>query len=451
MPTAGKHILAERVAGCISAHGLIAKGDTVLVALSGGADSVALLRILLELGVRCEAAHCNFHLRGEESERDERFVRLLCRQFDVPLHVTSFDTRTYACEHRISIEMAARDLRYDYFDTLLRQRQAASIAVGHHRDDNIETLLLNMIRGTGIHGLTAIRYRNGNVIRPMLDVSRQDILDYLGSQNQPYVTDSTNLEDDVLRNKLRLNIMPLLRELNPTVDRTLQQTIDRMKDVASIYDEAVQSMKQRVQHGLSIRIEALRNEVTPHTFLYELLKPYGFTSAQSKDIYAQLDGAPGRVYESDKWRLLRDRGNLLLQRKTTECACSCPVLPSEGTVTVAPGMQFIIRHFNVCDGYEIKRSRHTLCVDRDKLHLPLSLRYAAQGDRFHPFGMKGSKLVSDYLTDAKRSIFDKERQLVVCSDNDIVWLVDERADNRFRIDEHTRVVLQIDLVKDYDL
>lgn len=450
MQTAEMQNFVRRIADCIHSHRLITEGDTVLVALSGGADSVALLRILLVLGVRCEAMHCNFRLRGEESERDERFVRLLCQQLNVPLHVISFDTRTYAREHRISIEMAARDLRYDYFAALRRQQSAASIAVAHHRDDNIETLLLNLIRGTGIHGLTAIRYRNGDIIRPLLDVSRQEILDYLGVLKQSYVTDSTNLEDDVHRNKLRLNVMPLLRELNPAVDNTLQQTISRMTDAALIYDEAIKEMKQRVQHGLVIRTKELRKETAPRTLLYELLKPYGFTSAQSAEVYEQLNGTSGRVYESNSWCLLRDRDKLLLRSKSENFTCYCPVLPLQGTVKVAPGMQFIIRRIDVGEGYEIKRSRQVLCADWEKLHFPLSLRTVVKGDRFCPFGMKGSKLVSDYLTDAKHSVFEKEHQLVVCSNTDIVWLVGERADNRFRIDNKTRVILQIDLLTDND-
>lgn len=436
----------RQVSDCIRRHHLIAEGEKALVALSGGADSVALLRVLLDIGIRCEAVHCNFRLRGAESDRDEQFVRTLCRQLGIELHVNSFATAHYAEKHGISIEMAARELRYDYFETLRQQRGAACVVVAHHRDDNVETLLLNLLRGTGIHGLTGIHYRHGSVVRPMLDVGRNEILHYLAALKQSYVTDSTNLEDDVLRNKLRLNVLPLLAEINPSVASTLQQTIIRMADVALIYDEAVGAMKKRVQQGDRVSIQALQKETAPRTLLYEILQPHGFSSVQVADIYEQLGGDPGRIYESTEWRLLRDRDFLYLRRKSEEFACFRTVLPLQGEVEVAPGIRFVIRRYAISEGYELKRDKRILCADMEKLQFPLTVRLFAEGDRFCPFGMKGSKLVSNYLTDAKYSVFDKERQLVICSGNDIVWLVGERSDNRFRIDSQTRFVLQVDAV-----
>ena len=198
--------------------------DKVLVALSGGADSVALLRVLLVLGYHCEAAHCNFHLRGEESDRDERFVNELCKGLGVALHVTHFDTVTYASRHHVSIEMAAREMRYDWFEQLRKERGGAVIAVAHHRDDSGETFLLNLIRGAGINGLKGISPHNGCIVRPLLEVSRQDILDYLRCLGHGYATDSTNLQDEYIRNKIRLNILPMLRELNHSVREIIAET-----------------------------------------------------------------------------------------------------------------------------------------------------------------------------------------------------------------------------------
>ena len=222
--------------------------DKVLVALSGGADSVALLRILLSLGYTCECAHCNFHLRGLESDRDESFVRQLCEEHSIPLHVTHFDTSAYAKEHHLSIEMAARELRYEWFEHIRKEIEASVIAVAHHRDDSVETFLLNLMRGAGINGLKGIPVKNGYIVRPLLSVSRDVILDYLQAINQGYVTDSTNLEDEYMRNKIRLNILPLMKEVNPSVMETIQETTFRLSEVASIYHQN--------------RIEAITHKVT---------------------------------------------------------------------------------------------------------------------------------------------------------------------------------------------
>ena len=224
----------EEVQRFIACKRLFGPSSKLLVALSGGADSVALLRVLVELGYTCEAAHCNFHLRGEESDRDEAFVRQLCEQLSVPLHVTHFDTQAHAREHQQSIEMAARELRYGWFQELVKQRKLNAIVVGHHRDDHVETLLINLIRGTGINGLTGIPAENGWVRRPLLNVSREQILDYLDHLGQPFVTDSTNLEDEYLRNKIRLNLLRMLEDLNPSIRETLSDSISHLEGVANV-------------------------------------------------------------------------------------------------------------------------------------------------------------------------------------------------------------------------
>lgn len=217
--------------------------DKILVALSGGADSVALLRVLLALGYTCEAAHCNFHLRGKESDRDENFVRGLCNELNILLHVVHFDTQTYATKHRISIEMAAREMRYEWFEKLRQECDASVIAVAHHRDDSVETFLLNLIRGTGINGLKGIAPLNGHIVRPLLNVSRQDILQYLEHLHQDYVTDSTNLQDEYMRNKIRLNILPMLGELNPSVSESIAETANRLAETSLVYNKEMAEAK----------------------------------------------------------------------------------------------------------------------------------------------------------------------------------------------------------------
>ena len=230
-------MIERKVIRYIEEQQMFTRQSRIIVALSGGADSVALLCILLRLGYSCEAAHCNFHLRGEESIRDQSFVEELTRKLGVPLHLVHFDTKAYAFQKGISIEMAARELRYDWFEKLRKQRKADVIAVAHHRDDSVETFLLNLIRGTGINGLRGIQPVNGVIVRPLLNISRYEILDYLSAINQPYVTDSTNLTDDYTRNKIRLNIIPLLEEINPSVSTAIADTAGRLGEVAKIYHD----------------------------------------------------------------------------------------------------------------------------------------------------------------------------------------------------------------------
>ena len=237
----------KKIAQFIDQEKLFTREDKILVTLSGGADSVALLRLLLAMGYTCEAAHCNFHLRGDESVRDEMFVRELCLQLEVPLHVQHFQTTEEAEKRHISIEMAARELRYAWFEQLRLQQGANVIAVAHHKDDSVETLLLNLIRGTGINGLLGIRPKNGNIVRPLLCLDRKEITEYLQEIGQSYVTDSTNLQDEYTRNKIRLNLLPLMQEINPSVKESLLRTAEHLNDAALLYKKGIEEGKQKVQ------------------------------------------------------------------------------------------------------------------------------------------------------------------------------------------------------------
>ena len=413
----------------IDQKSLFERCDKVLVALSGGADSVALLRVLHALGYQCECAHCNFHLRGEESNRDEAFVQQLCQKFDIPLHVTHFDTTDYAHTKRISIEMAARELRYQWFETLRQSIGAKVIAVAHHRDDSVETFLLNLIRGTGINGLKGIAPKNGYVVRPLLQESRENILDYLQHLNQDYVTDSTNLQDEYMRNKIRLNLLPLMKELNPSVSESIAATTERLADAALIYNKEREMAIQRVMKGEKvISISALLDETAPSSLLFELLHPYGFNSSQIKDIYQSLFGQSGRRFHSSQWEVLRDRDSLILHSFSGEETDHVPPTLTYETVDITP--EFIIL-----------RDKHIACLDADKVTLPLTVRKWQVGDKFTPLGMKGKKNVSDYLTDRKFTLFQKEHQYVACQGDKIVWLIGERIDNAYRIDADSKRAL----------
>ena len=261
-----------------------------LVALSGGADSVCLLLKMIEEGRSVEAVHCNFHLRGDESDRDEAFVVSLCERLGVPLHRVHFDTREYAALHKVSIELAARELRYRYFEQLRRDIGAEAIMVAHHRDDNVETVLMNLVRGTGIRGMAGIRPVNGHILRPLLDMSRKDIEDYLKKKGETYVTDSTNLEDDATRNKFRHHVIPLLQSLNPKASENIHSTSRHIAEAEKILSWAIQEAKRSVfsvePSSAIIDVSSLLSFVSPSYLLNEICRDYGFTPSQSEDMLA---------------------------------------------------------------------------------------------------------------------------------------------------------------------
>ena len=415
----------ERVAQYINQKRLFMPTDKVIIALSGGADSVALLCLLQTLGYNCEAAHCNFHLRGKESDRDEAFVCQLCAKRQVPLHIVHFNTVRTAEERHISIEMAARELRYEWFEEIRRKSGANVIAVAHHRDDSVETLLLNLIRGTGINGLRGIRPKNGHIVRPLLCLDRKEIINYLNRTGQDYVTDSTNLQDEYTRNKIRLNLLPMMQEINPSVKESIFNTAEHLSEVSIIYKKSIEEATKRVQTTEGICIDALMQETAPETLLFEILYPLGFNAAQIRDIYRALEGQPGKTFSSEHWRVVKDRKYLLIEAYQQ---VEQPLLAME--------------KYSLTPDFIIPRDKEVACFDADKLLHPLSLRLWQQGDVFTRFGMKGRKKVSDYIT-----LLRKEQQWVLCCGKDIIWLVGERTDNRFRVDSSTQRVLIIHIIK----
>ena len=456
----------NRVETYIRKEGLLSREGLHLVALSGGADSVSLLRILLDMGYRVEAAHCNFHLRSEESNRDEQFVKNLCQNQDVPLHLIHFDTAEYASLHQVSIEMAARELRYRYFDQLRQDIGAETVCVAHHRDDAVETFLMNLLRGAGIHGLTGIRPRNGYIVRPLLCVSRQDILQYLDSIGQNYVTDSTNLVDEVLRNKIRLRLIPLLDEMNPGASNNIARTATYLSEAEKVYNafcstwcrtrglsslcavhEAQGDCPLRATEGivspLSLPISDIKQSPSPLCLLHEWLSPLGFNRTQIEQLLVSLDGSLGsKEFTSPTHILVIDREHLIVEAVSEPMR---PVfIPEPGNYRTSDG-----RLLKVESSSDVIVSKTTDCatLDISKIQFPLALRPVSTGDAFCPFGMTGHRLVSDYLTDLKLSVLEKRRQLVITdATGTILWLVGHRTDNRFRVTNDTNNILRLTLI-----
>lgn len=447
-----KDKILQQVAGFIARNQLLAADNKYIVALSGGADSVALLIIMKALGYDVEAAHCNFHLRGKESERDENFCVSLCESLGIILHRIHFDTLTYAQLHKVSIEMAARDLRYSYFEQLRRDINADAICVAHHKDDNVETILLNLVRGTGMNGLTGISPRNGFVLRPLLCIGREDILEYLEAENQDYVTDSSNLVDDVQRNKIRLNVLPLLENVNPAVKDNILTMARWIAEASTIVEASLSEAKAKAvssatqNDSLFVDISKVEEYPSAEYLLWNILRDYGFNSSQVALVAENLHATTGTSWLSSSHELTLDRGQLILTPLDKEEGRLMRI-PEAGTYVYTELCKLKIEQKEINENYTISRSSDKVCLDAQKVKFPLMIRRVARGDRFVPFGMKGSKLVSDFLTDQKVALPLKRRQLVVAdADGNILWVVGKRLDGRFAVSPCSKSVVEISLL-----
>ena len=432
--------MEKRIKEFISQNDLLADGAHVIVGLSGGADSTALLLVLLRLGYKCTAVHCNFHLRGAESDRDQQFVTDLCQKTGVELIICSYDTQSYAKQKGISIEMAARELRYADFDRILKETGADAICIAHHRDDSVETVLLNLIRGTGIKGLTGIKPRNGHIIRPLLCVSRREIEDWLNETGQPYITDSTNLETDYTRNKIRLQLLPLMRAINPDADNAIASTAAHLQQSYAIcrdaIDKAAATIIRKADDGFTIDIPQLLKLPSVSAFLFEVLSPLGFNSTRIMDVAASADAQPGLVFRSATHEVIKGRNELHVRSiESVEFQpivlelkpCTSVTLPDGRTLSISTAPA----------GTPISNNPDTATFDGVLLNATVTIRPWAAGDSFIPFGMKGRKLVSDFLTDIKISPAERKNRLVVSFNKDIIWVMGLRSDNRYRVNEQT--------------
>lgn len=420
---------------------LMKNGDRILVALSGGPDSVFLLRYLINEQIPIEAVHCNFHLRDEESMRDERFVRDLCTQLKVKLHVQDFDTQEVARSRGISIEMAARELRYGWFEEMRQKTHCAYIAVAHHRDDNVETLLLNLIRGTGLKGLKGIQPKNNHIIRPLLCISRKDIIDGLQEMNQDYVTDSTNAINMYSRNKVRLDVLPLLRSINPAADENIARTIENLNEAYGIYSDSISKSTNDCTEKQGDTLYIYRNKLhccpSPLSVLHSILEQYDFNRDQTKDILACND--TGKTFVSNSHCLITDRDCFIVQPVSTLSPQTEVPLTSYANISAKTVKK---------DDFTLTKQPEYAYIDKAKIKGQLTVRTVRQGDYFVPFGMKGRKLISDYLTDIKLNLFEKRSQLVVCDGPDIVWVVGRRSSDLYKIKPTTKEVVILKLTRD---
>jgi len=436
-----------KVSEFIHKHQLFEKDSKLLVAVSGGVDSVVLLHLLQSLHYNCVVAHCNFHLRGAESDRDADFVKTQAEIYGIKFLRADFDTTKVAFDEKISIEMAARKLRYEWFEAIRIQEKCNYVVVAHHNDDSIETFFLNLVRGTGIAGLSGIAPKNGFVVRPLLDCLREDILDYAKQHALSYCIDSTNSDNSYRRNFIRNKIIPLFKELNPSFQKTMFENMKRVANidnfVCNYISSQCNSLIIRDADDFRISIEELKEQPEPAFILYELLTPFGFNSAIVEQIFQHIDSESGKRFFSSSHLVVKDRDCLIVREK--KHISNEQYLIDKELLELTSPIKILIKKGVVTDCC-ISKSLNVATLDFHKLNFPLTLRHWKKGDWFIPFGMKGRKKLSDFFSDKKYSLFDKEKcWLLVDNTDTIVWVVSERIDDRFRITPETTVFYQLEI------
>lgn len=412
-----------------------------LLACSGGLDSVVLAHLCNQCGLDFSLAHCNFQLRGTDSDQDEQFVRELAKQLNKSLWVEHFNTKAYVNDHKVSVQMAARELRYDWFKDLMAKHQIKTLVTAHHADDNLETFLINLSRGTGLKGLSGIPAKTDMISRPLLPYSRVQLSEYAKENNIQWREDRSNAETKYLRNKIRHDIIPLLKETHPTFLHNFQTTQRNLQQIVAISDIHLSNLKKELfrEDGEVVRIstEALLALDPIGAYMYGLFNAYGFTAWN--DVVQLITAMSGKEIRSKTHRLLKDRDELILGKIEEEQINSYTI--EETTTAIEEPVAMTITLVNNIG----ETGPDVLYIDKETLKYPLVLRKRQKGDYFYPLGMQGRKKLSKFFKDEKMDVFSKEKQWLLCSDTDIVWVVGKRLDNRFKITPRTKKILKITL------
>lgn len=419
----------------------------VLAAVSGGMDSVLMVHLLKSAGYNFGIAHCNFQLRGDESLSDQEFCNNLAMQTCVPFHTVSFDTLKHAAAEKISTQMAARDLRYQWFEQVRQQSGYTVIALAHHQNDAIETILLNLTRGTGIAGMHGILPKNGTLVRPLLFLNRHEVKNIIDENSLAYVEDSSNASVKYARNKIRLEVVPKLKELNPALEHTFEKNLGHFRDLELFLEQQVATLKKELfKHKgdeIHISIEALKKLEPKRLLIYKLLQEFGFNETVIDDLIEALDKHAGRVFESAGYRLLLDRGTLILAKLSHGTQQEVIVSKNEREVSYA-GYKLSILHDD--SPLIVKNNPMAVSIDTDLLIYPITLRPWKQGDRFYPLGMRKAKKISDFFIDQKVPLHEKEAiPLLVNGNGDIIWVGGYRPDDRYKVSDNTKKVTIFEL------
>ncbi|NLP57435.1 tRNA lysidine(34) synthetase TilS [Lutibacter sp. B1] len=431
----------------------------LLVAISGGIDSIVLTRLLYKLGFSISLAHCNFLLRGKDSNKDEQFVIELGKKYKVPTHTIKFETEKYATENGISIQMAARELRYNWFQEIIENQKLDYVITAHQKDDVLETFLINITRGTGLDGLTGIPEVNGNIVRPMLPFSREDVLVYATKHKLFWREDSSNSSIKYLRNKIRHKVIPVLKELNPSLLDSFQNTLENLKGSQQIINDSIKNIQEKIissqNNNLHLNILELKKLSNPKIYLYELLKTYGFT--EWNVITDLLNAQSGKQILSKTHRLIKNRDSLILTEiEMVDEENTSTIYIEENTSQISHPISLKFEtivipfdtknHQNKILNELIFDDINTISIDYDKLQFPLTIRKWEKGDYFFPIGLQGKKKLSKFFKDEKLSIVEKDAIWLLCSKKEIVWVIGKRLDDRFKVTKTTSKILKIKLI-----
>ncbi|MDI9310649.1 MAG: tRNA lysidine(34) synthetase TilS [Limnohabitans sp.] len=416
-------------------------GKKLLLAVSGGIDSMVLVDLFSKLDFEIALAHCNFQLRGSESDGDEDFVKVISEKLKVKSFIKKFDTNTYSEINKLSIQQSARVLRYDWFEEIQTIEGFDYLLTAHHLDDSLETFLINFTRGTGIEGLTGIPVVNGKIVRPLLIFSRDEIEKYATDNSILWREDASNSSDKYFRNKIRHHVIPVLKELNPSLLESFQQTTINLKQTKELAQETIEAKWKEIatvsEDSTMFSIEKIKALKNCDAYLYSWLQPYGFTAW--KDISDLLNAQSGKQILSDNYRLIKDRDKLILISKEINNNEEFIIQETDTSINFPLNLSF-------CNLSYISTPTNTsIFVDYDKLKFPLILRKWKEGDYFYPSGMKGKKKVSKYFKDEKFSLVDKENTWILCSQDAIIWIVNHRADERFIANSKSKNILNITL------
>ena len=428
-----------------SENNLLKPGDKILLAVSGGIDSMVMAHLFLHLGNKTAIAHCNFSLRGDDSDNDEKLVKEYAVKHSIPFFTTRFRTKEFAREKGLSIQMAARELRYSWFEEVRIKNGFDSIAVAHNLNDNIETLLLNMVRGTGLTGMTGMKPVTNHIIRPLLFATRDEITEYCLKNKIIYREDKSNSDTKYTRNKIRHLIIPVLKEINPSVESTLNETAKRFAGINEILSEYISGVRKTVSENSNtctiFNISLLKDYLHNSTILFELFRPFGMNNSQSNDLRKVIKGKTGGYILTPTHRILKNRQEIIVSEKHTieETLYTIKNLTGLRKVPVFAAASYI----TIDDSFKIPADLLIACIDSEKLSFPLVIRKWKSGDHFYPLGMKQQKKLSDYFVDNKYSKIDKEEILILESEGNIVWIIGDRLDNRCRITKSTKKVLVI--------
>ena len=439
--------MINRFKSYISNDSLCSEEDRILVTVSGGIDSVVLLDLFVKSGYNCGIAHCNFNLRAKESDNDEVFVKALAKSYNMPVFSKSFNTIEYAEINKLSVQMAARDLRYEWFEDLRLEEGFDLIATAHNKNDILETFFINLTRGTGIHGLTGIKNKTGALIRPLLFATREEIINYAQLNKLEWHEDSSNSTLKYSRNKIRHQVLPVLGQLNPKFIETMVENVQRLSEVEEILNQLIEQKKEelliRESGFISVSIAKLKLLNPLKTWLYELLKDFNFSQSICSDIINSLDSNSGLQFFSTTHRIVKDRNKLIINVIKSDPGRKFYIEDPYREVSEPIQLEMDVQ--TVDDNFELINDSTIAFLDLDLLEFPLLIRKWEQGDYFYPLGMKNIKKLSDFFIDLKLSIPEKEKLWLLTSRNQIVWVMGLRIDDKFKVGPLTKRVLKIAL------